>query len=163
MGAFGFQSHYCICRIRSHVSNTLSSGVLMCSLKGKRASMSGWLYWLCSQLTATVTYVTEASRYRWFKHEAVKTLAELLLLHQQLRISAYDPILPPSLLLLHLLPSFQQQMSVLNFQGKAYIYLSFSINIKFRTKRVVVDILFIMSWLSAGIISYRTWIKHKIS
>lgn len=37
---------------------------------GERAG--GKLYWLCSRLTATVTYVTEASRYRWFKHEATR-------------------------------------------------------------------------------------------
>lgn len=39
------------------------------------------------------------------------------------------------------------------------LYIASSVNIRFCTKRVELDILFIMSWLSAGII--RTWIKHS--
>lgn len=40
------------------------------AVKRRACTAGGQLYWLCSRLTATVTYVTEASRYRWFKHEA---------------------------------------------------------------------------------------------
>lgn len=92
---------HCICRIQSHVSNTLSSGITRgegwgggrevgatyglsacADGKGSRCNRGGttsdYLYWLCRQLTATVTYVTGTSRYRWFKHETS--------LHQQLRI-----------------------------------------------------------------------------
>lgn len=60
----------------------------------------GWLYWLCSRLTATVTYVTEASRYRWFKHEATRPLPSVCAAPASyfcLRLHPFPPPLRPPL------------------------------------------------------------------